>query len=110
MLVVTGPWICGIEPAHKDRGLRVVGEISPLHSEPLDYIFVSYSTAPCSAKLRSVPQFRLLKYKRHKVSCLCGTVQVCSGDICGRTSDYGLDDDILVQLSLRPQDRIFEGV
>ena len=39
-----------------------------------------------------------LKYERHKVSCLCGTVQVCSGDICGRPSDYGLDDDILVQL------------
>jgi hypothetical protein len=39
-----------------------------------------------------------LKYLRHKVSCLCGTVQVCSGDICGRPSDYGLDDDITVQL------------
>jgi hypothetical protein len=39
-----------------------------------------------------------LKYARHKVSCLCGTVQVCSGDVCGRPSDYGLDDDITVQL------------
>ena len=39
-----------------------------------------------------------LKYLRHKVSCLCGTVQVCSGDLCGRPSDYGLDDDITVQL------------
>ena len=39
-----------------------------------------------------------LKYLRHKVSCLCGTVEVCSGDICGRPSDYGLDDDITVQL------------
>jgi len=39
-----------------------------------------------------------LKYKRHKVSCLCGTVQVCSGDVCGRPSDYDLDDDITVQL------------
>jgi hypothetical protein len=39
-----------------------------------------------------------LKYSRHKVSCLCGTVQVCSGDICGRPSDYNLDDDITVQL------------
>jgi hypothetical protein len=25
-------------------------------------------------------------------------VQICSGDICGRPSDYGLDDDIAVQL------------
>jgi len=39
-----------------------------------------------------------LKYARHKVSCLCGTVQVCSGDLCGRPSDYGLDEDITVQL------------
>lgn len=39
-----------------------------------------------------------LKYLRHKVSCLCGTVQVCSGDICGRPSDYELDDDIAVEL------------
>lgn len=39
-----------------------------------------------------------LKYLRHKVSCLCGTVQACSGDICGRPSDYGLDDEITVQL------------
>ena len=39
-----------------------------------------------------------LKYLRHKVSCLCGTVQVCSGDICGRPSDYKLDDDIAVEL------------
>ena len=39
-----------------------------------------------------------LKYLRHKVSCLCGTVQVCSGDICGRPSDYDLDDDITVEL------------
>jgi hypothetical protein len=39
-----------------------------------------------------------LKYSRHKVSCLCGTVAVCAGDICGRPSDYGLDDDIVVEL------------
>jgi hypothetical protein len=39
-----------------------------------------------------------LKYLRHKVSCLCGTVQVCSGDICGRPSDDELDDDIAVEL------------
>lgn len=39
-----------------------------------------------------------LKYSRHNVSCLCGTVQVCSGDICGSPSDYQLDDDITVEL------------
>jgi hypothetical protein len=39
-----------------------------------------------------------LKYLRHKVSCLCGTVQVCSGDICGRPSFFDLDDDITVEL------------
>jgi len=39
-----------------------------------------------------------LKYLQHKVSCLCGDVQVCSGDICGRPSAYNLDDDIRVEL------------
>src|SRR5215467_6015700 len=39
-----------------------------------------------------------LRYLRHKVSCLCGTVQICSGDICGRPSSYDLDDDITVEL------------
>ena len=39
-----------------------------------------------------------LKYLRHKGSCLCGSVQICSGDICGRPSDYELDDDIVVEL------------
>ena len=39
-----------------------------------------------------------LKYIRNKVSCLCGIVQVCSGDICGRPSDYELDDHIVVEL------------
>ncbi len=39
-----------------------------------------------------------LKYLQHKVSCLCGTVQVCLGDICGKPSDYDLDDNITVEL------------
>ena len=39
-----------------------------------------------------------LKYLRHKGSCFCGTVQICSGDNCGRTWDYELDDDIAVEL------------
>jgi hypothetical protein len=44
------------------------------------------------------PDCSSLKYSRHKVSCLCGTVQVCSGDLCGRPSDYDLDDDITIEL------------
>lgn len=45
-----------------------------------------------------IPDCSTLKYSRQKVSCLCGTVEVCSGDVCGRPSDYGLDDDIVVEL------------
>lgn len=44
------------------------------------------------------PDCSTLKYSRHKVSCLCGTVQVCSGDLCGPPSHYDLDDDIMVEL------------
>ena len=44
------------------------------------------------------PDCTTLKYLRHKVACLCGTVRVCSGDICGRPSNYDLDDDIKVEL------------
>lgn len=39
-----------------------------------------------------------LKYSRHKVSCLCGSVEICAGDICGSPSVYELDDDITVEL------------
>ena len=39
-----------------------------------------------------------LKYSGHKVSCLCGTVQVCAGDLCGAPQNYNLDDDITVEL------------
>jgi len=55
---------------------------------PLVVCQTPYHGADCST----------LKYSRRKVSCLCGTVQVCSGDICGRPSVYGLDDDITVEL------------
>lgn len=48
--------------------------------------------------LSHVSDCSTLKYLRHKDSCLCGTVQVCSGDICGRPSDYKLDDDIAIEL------------
>ena len=36
-----------------------------------------------------------LKHSRHKVSCLCGTVLLCAGDVCGLS---GFDDAIIVQL------------
>lgn len=36
-----------------------------------------------------------LRHSRHKVSCLCGTVTLCAGDVCGLSA---LDDDIIVQL------------
>lgn len=50
-----------------------------------------------------------LKYLRHKVSCLCGTVQVCSGDICGRPATYDLDDDITVELRDKSGTTILES-
>ena len=44
------------------------------------------------------PDCSTLTYFRHKVSCLCGIVEVCAGDICGGPSVYELDDDITVEL------------
>ena len=55
------------------------------------------------------PDCSTLKYSRHKVSCLGGTVQVCSGDICGRPSDYELDDDITVELRDRAGTTILDS-
>lgn len=55
---------------------------------PIAVCQTSYRASDCTT----------LKYIRHKVSCLCGTVKICSGDICGRPSDYDLDDDITVEL------------
>lgn len=55
---------------------------------PVAVCQTSYPSSDCST----------LKYLRHKVSCLCGTVQICSGDICGSPSVYELDDDITVEL------------
>src|ERR1039457_791950 len=39
-----------------------------------------------------------LRYLRHKSSCLCGKVSVCSGDVCLRPSQFGLDNDFEVLL------------
>ena len=55
---------------------------------PVAVCQTSYGASDCST----------LKYSRHKVSSLSGTVAVCSGDICGSPSVYELDDDITVEL------------
>src|ERR1700753_3646141 len=55
---------------------------------PLALSQVSYGASDCST----------LKYSRHKVSSLSGTVAICSGDICGGPSVYELDEDITVEL------------
>jgi hypothetical protein len=56
----------------------------------------------CSLGVCETPQKRsgssTPMHVQHKVSCLCGTVQVCSGDICLKPSDFNLDDDITVEL------------
>ena len=50
-----------------------------------------------------------LKYLQHKVSCLCGTVQVCSGDICVGPAAFDLDDDITVELRDKTGGTILES-
>jgi hypothetical protein len=60
-------------------------------------LFLLSSLVICQTPYQE-PDCSTLKYSRHKVSCLCGKVQVCSGDICGRPSNYDLDDDITVEL------------
>lgn len=58
------------------------------------------ATSIIAASQESAKQLdcQTLKYARHKVSCLCGKVSVCAGDICAGPSVYGLDDDIDVLL------------
>jgi hypothetical protein len=55
---------------------------------PVAFCQTRYGTSDCST----------LKYLRHKVSSLSGTVAICSGDLCGSPSTYELDDDITVEL------------
>ena len=50
-----------------------------------------------------------LKYLRHKVSCLCGSVEICAGDSCGRPSTYNLDDNITVELRDKAGKTILES-
>jgi hypothetical protein len=63
----------------------------------------------CSQTPSSGSDCSTLKYLRHKVSCLCGTVQVCSGDICGRPATYDFDDDIAVELRDKAGTTILES-
>ncbi len=61
-------------------------------------LFFAFCRFAFSQTATPPPDCSTLKYLRHKVSCLCGTVQICSGDICGNPSSYNLDDDITVEL------------
>lgn len=63
----------------------------------MSLLFILSGSVFCQAPQR-VSDCPTLKYKRHKVSCLCGEVQVCAGDLCGRPTDYGLDENIGVEL------------
>ncbi len=66
----------------------------------LTYLFLSLVLSPLALgqTLNGRSDCSTLKYKLHKVSCLCGTVDICSGDICLRPVDFELDDDITVEL------------
>ena len=61
-------------------------------------LLITTSILAASQENAKQPDCQTLKYARHKVSCLCGEVSVCAGDICAGTSVYGLDDDIDVLL------------
>ena len=63
---------------------------------PLLFLFNSIVVCQTSSP---VPDCSYFNHMRHEVSCLCGTVQVCSGDMCSNNPQfYGLDDDITVEL------------
>jgi hypothetical protein len=64
---------------------------------PMALLVFFSSFAACQSSSRA-SDCSTLKYSRHKVSCLCGSVEICSGDICGSPSVYELDDDITVEL------------
>lgn len=61
-------------------------------------LLVLSSVAVCQTSNRTSDCSTLKSARRHKVSCLCGSVEICSGDICGSPSVYELDDDITVEL------------
>ena len=86
--VINSAWICA---AIKDR---VVAVNCPLSVALLLFFFGPFVIAQTAEP----SDCSTLKYLRQKVSCLCGTVQICSGDVCGRPSDYDLDNDITVEL------------
>jgi hypothetical protein len=50
-----------------------------------------------------------LKYLQRKHSCLCGTIQICSGDICGSPLSYDLDSKITVELRNKAGNTILDS-
>jgi hypothetical protein len=61
-------------------------------------LLVATSIVAGSQEKRLTTDCQTLKYAKHKVSCLCGKVSVCAGDLCSGPSVYSLDDEIDVQL------------
>jgi hypothetical protein len=61
-------------------------------------LLILFSPVAVGQTLPHASDCSTLKYSRHKVSCLCGSVEICAGDICGSPSVYELDDDITVEL------------
>jgi hypothetical protein len=61
-------------------------------------LFLISTNAVCQADLRW-----------HKVSCLAGAAQVCSGDICIGKQTYGPDDQITVELRDKTGETILDS-
>ena len=78
---------------------RSLGETMKMTAVSLRALVVVLLAAISAAQQQPMaPSCPTLKYSLHKVSCLCGEVSICSGDICGIPSTYGLDDEITVEL------------
>jgi hypothetical protein len=50
------------------------------------------------AQQTSAADYATLNYRRHGSAWLCRKAVVCSGDLCGRRSDYGFDENFDVVL------------
>src|SRR5450631_4750509 len=65
----------------------------------LTSLLVAVSICASSQEAAKPIDCSTLKYLRHKVSCLCGKVDLCFGDICGiQLSRLDLDKDFDVML------------
>lgn len=90
--------------------LWVVLKVAPTSAGPLSIVPTVMGVQTVTSELPNViadehseengklRDCQTLKHARHKVSCLCGRVSVCAGDICGGPLVYGLDDDLDVLL------------